>query len=81
MTAAAQQGGVRAGPCIDGYYLPETPDAIFAAGKQNDVSVLTSSTANDIGNTPAILVRTTVPSLPTVSGYEIYEINALWESV
>ena len=49
IVAAAQQAGVRAGPSIDGYYLPESVDAIFAAGKQNDVAVLTGHTANDIG--------------------------------
>jgi para-nitrobenzyl esterase len=45
---------VRAGPDIDGYYLPDTPQNIFAAGKQNDVAVVTGSTANDIGTTPPI---------------------------
>jgi para-nitrobenzyl esterase len=49
IVAAAQQAGVRAGPSIDGYYLPEPVDAIFAAGKQSDVAVLTGHTANDIG--------------------------------
>jgi para-nitrobenzyl esterase len=28
------------GPDIDGYFLPQTPGAIFAAGKQNDVPLL-----------------------------------------
>jgi para-nitrobenzyl esterase len=28
------------GPNIDGYFLPESVDSIFAAGKQNDVSLL-----------------------------------------
>jgi para-nitrobenzyl esterase len=47
--AAAQQAGVRAGPLIDGFYLPDTPQHIFDAGKQSDVAVVTGSTANDIG--------------------------------
>ncbi len=60
IVAAAQEAGVRAGPDIDGYYLPESVDAIFAAGKQSDVAVVTGSTANDIGTTPAIRRATTV---------------------
>ena len=52
--AIAQASGVRAGPDIDGYYLPQTVDAIFAAGRQNDVAVVTGSTANDIGTNPPI---------------------------
>ncbi len=49
-----QQAGVRAGPDIDGYYLPETPQAIFEAGRQSDVPVLAGSTANDLGTNPPI---------------------------
>jgi para-nitrobenzyl esterase len=30
----------RFGPVVDGYFLPESPAAIFAAGKQNDVPML-----------------------------------------
>lgn len=33
-------GGFAFGPDIDGYFLPEPVPAIFAAGKQNDVSLL-----------------------------------------
>src|SRR6185437_4026446 len=46
--------GGRASPDIDGYFLPDTVENIFAAGKQSDVAVLTGSTANDIGTTPPI---------------------------
>lgn len=60
VTAAAQAAGVRISPDIDGYYLPDTVDNIFAAGKQNDVAVLTGSTANDLGTTPAIRKATNV---------------------
>ncbi len=60
IATAAQEAGVRAGPDIDGYYLPESVDAIFAAGKQNDVAVVTGSTADDIGTTPAIRRAKTV---------------------
>jgi para-nitrobenzyl esterase len=58
--AAAQQAGVRAGPDIDGYYLPEPVDAIFAAGRQSDVPVVTGSTANDIGTAVPIRRATTL---------------------
>jgi para-nitrobenzyl esterase len=51
---AVQQAGVRAGPDIDGYYLPDTVQHIFEAGRQADVTVVTGSTANDIGTTPPI---------------------------
>jgi para-nitrobenzyl esterase len=49
LTAIAQQAGVRAGPDIDGWYLPKSTQAIFDAGQQNDVAVVIGSTANDIG--------------------------------
>lgn len=52
--ALAQQDRIRATPDIDGYFLPEPVDAIFAAGRQSDVPVVTGSTANDIGTNPAI---------------------------
>ncbi len=35
------------GPVIDGYLLPASPAAIFAAGKQNDVSVLIGFTRDE----------------------------------
>lgn len=58
--AAARAAGVRAGPDIDGYFLPEDVDAIFKAGRQNDVAVITGSTANDIGTNPPIRRARTV---------------------
>ena len=33
-------GGFDFGPDIDGYFLPQSPEAIFASGKQNDVPLL-----------------------------------------
>ncbi len=56
----AAAAGIRVGPDIDGYVLPDTPDRIFAAGKQNDVAVLTGSTANDIGTEVPIRKARTV---------------------
>ncbi len=58
--AAAQQGGVRTGPVIDGWYLPESPQAIFEAGKQSDVTVVTGSTADDIGTATPIRSASTI---------------------
>jgi para-nitrobenzyl esterase len=60
VTALAQQAGVRAMPDIDGYYLPQDVDAIFAAGQQSDVAVVTGSTANDIGTQVPIRKAQTV---------------------
>lgn len=54
VVAAAQAAGVRPMPIVDGYYLPEPVEEIFKQGKQNDVAVLTGSTAKDIGTTPPI---------------------------
>jgi para-nitrobenzyl esterase len=34
-------------PVIDGYVLPDSPLALFVAGKQNDVPLLTGSNANE----------------------------------
>ena len=57
--AAAQQAGLRFGPLIDGYYLPDTPQHIFEAGRQSDIPVVAGSTANDIGtNVPIRGTRT-----------------------
>jgi len=36
----AMKGEDRFAPNIDGYFLPESPEAIFGAGKQNDVPLL-----------------------------------------
>jgi len=60
VVSLVQQAGVRSGPAIDGYYLPETPQAIFEAGRQSDVPVLAGSTANDLGTNPPIRAARTV---------------------
>lgn len=39
--------GYRPGPVVDGYVLPEDVSAIFAAGRQNDVPLLTGWNADD----------------------------------
>jgi para-nitrobenzyl esterase len=60
LTALAQQAQVRAGPAIDGWYLPRTTSEIFAAGQQSDVPVVTGWTANDIGTEIPIRGATTL---------------------
>ena len=40
LQAAAEPGAARFVPNIDGYFLPETVEAIFAAGKQSQVGSL-----------------------------------------
>lgn len=54
IVAAAQTGAIRASQIVDGYFLPDSVDAIFKAGKQHDAAILTGSTARDIGTTPPI---------------------------
>jgi para-nitrobenzyl esterase len=39
-------------PIVDGYVLPDTQYAIFAAGRQHDVPLLTGSTANEGATMP-----------------------------
>jgi para-nitrobenzyl esterase len=54
IVSAAQIGGVRATQIVDGYFLPDSVENIFKAGKQNDAVILTGSTAKDIGTTVPI---------------------------
>jgi carboxylesterase type B len=42
-------GGFRFSLVTDGYLLPDSVDAIFAQGKQNDVPTLTGTNADDMG--------------------------------
>ena len=44
------QGRLATRPVVDGYFLPDLPEKIFKAGKQNDVPLLTSSTQDDLGS-------------------------------
>ena len=37
----------RYGPLVDGWLLPEDPNALFAAGKQNDVPILIGYTRDE----------------------------------
>jgi len=47
---AGPGGGFQTRPIVDGYFLPDVPDKIFKAGKQNDVPLYTSSTQEDLGS-------------------------------
>jgi para-nitrobenzyl esterase len=53
LKAALKLGGVRFAPNIDGYFLPETAYAIYAAGKQSHVPLLAGWNADE-GNFRAI---------------------------
>ena len=80
--AAAQQARLRFGPSIDGYYLPDTPQHIFAAGRQSDVAVVTGSTANDIGTNVPIRAAKTLPEYRALAqqsyGAQAGEFLRLW---
>jgi len=43
-------GTIRVGPAVDGYFLPDAPAAIFAAGRQNDVPLLVGFTRDESSN-------------------------------
>jgi para-nitrobenzyl esterase len=42
--------GVPTRPIVDGWFLPDTPDHLFKAGKQNDVPLYVSATQKDLGS-------------------------------
>lgn len=48
------------GPNIDGYVLPERPDAVYAAGHQADVPMLLGSVGNDVNSRNAVTRATTL---------------------
>ena len=47
--AAGKQGAPRFSPTVDGYFLPEAPAAIFAAGKQAHVPLLAGWNSEEMG--------------------------------
>ena len=49
LEAAGKQGMPRFSPTIDGYFLPEAPAAIFAAGKQSHVPLLAGWNSEEQG--------------------------------
>ncbi len=46
------------GPTFDGYLLPESPEKVYAAGKQSDVPMLLASVGNDVGSKNAVTSAT-----------------------
>lgn len=46
-TKANGGGPLRFGPDVDGWFLPEPPYRVFAAGRQNDVPLLTGTNADE----------------------------------
>ena len=49
LALAGKQGMPRFGPVVDGYFFPEAPKAIFAAGKQADVPLLAGWNSEEQG--------------------------------
>ncbi len=43
-------GSIRVGPSVDGYFLPDAPTEIFAAGRHNDVPLLVGFTGDESSN-------------------------------
>ncbi len=57
-TAAMKKPGGGFGPDIDGYFLPQSPSDIFAAGKQNDVPMIAGWNHDEGGSGKAPLIIT-----------------------
>jgi len=69
-------GGFNARPIVDGYFLPDLPEAIFKASKENDVPNYQSSTLEDLGSAMAFYDNVhTVADLQKV-GKEAFGENA-----
>ena len=59
--------GVRTGPIIDGYFLPESPSAIYAAGKQDHVALLAGWNADEVrGSVLGAKEKPTAASFPGI---------------
>jgi para-nitrobenzyl esterase len=58
LLAATSKPGARFGPDVDGYFLPESPVEIFAAGKQNDVPLMAGWNHDEGGSGKANIVVT-----------------------
>jgi para-nitrobenzyl esterase len=68
--AIAEQSEIRMGPVVDGYFLPDTPLHIFQEKKQNDVTVVTGSTANDLGTEVPIAEANTLTEYRAIAKRE-----------
>ena len=56
---AAEKNGSGFGPDVDGYFLPQSPPAIFAAGRQNDVPLMAGWNHDEGGNGKATTITPT----------------------
>lgn len=65
LEALAKPGSPRFGICVDGYFFPEPPKAIYAAGKQAHVPLLAGWNSEEQG-ARAVLAR----EQPTVANYK-----------
>jgi para-nitrobenzyl esterase len=63
------------GPTFDGYVLPQSPAAVYAAAKQIDVPLLLSSVGNDNGSKNAVTSATTLAEYRK-GAEELYGANA-----
>lgn len=68
----AKRGGIKFGPVIDGYVLPENPQQVFAEGKQNAVPLLIGSNGAD-----GVLHGSAIP-VRRVAGYR-WLINRIFK--
>jgi len=76
LQAASKEGAFRFSPNIDGYFLPESVEGIFAAGKQSHVPLLAGWNADE-GNYRMIFGKETPsPERFTAQIHSLYGANA-----
>jgi para-nitrobenzyl esterase len=66
------------GPIVDGLFLPESPAAIFAAGKQNDVPLLAGWVLDERGVNPKMTVESFKASIQKEFPDRATEIQAMY---
>ncbi|HEY2464464.1 MAG TPA: carboxylesterase/lipase family protein [Steroidobacteraceae bacterium] len=76
LQATSTQGTPGFGPATDGYFLPETVDAIFAAGKQNHVALLAGWNADESGYRDVFGNDEPTPEALAVHVRDLYGANA-----
>jgi para-nitrobenzyl esterase len=82
-------GSIRVGPSVDGYFLPDAPTEIFAAGRHNDVPLLIRSICScslacthfprlqNFTTTPRVSAAITPPTSPTGWGLRTRSISCV----
>jgi para-nitrobenzyl esterase len=65
--AAAEEAKVPSRAPVDGYFLPDSPENIFKAGKQSDVPIYVSGTAKDIGSSNQFFMMKTLADFQKVA--------------